>query len=124
MSTVRYNTDGTTYPSTASISRGDASEDPVAMVRRITELERSQGPSWAEYDVLYETSPAKLVLSHNLGPQVRWYVTQWRSASDTPLTDGFYHVWEESQEPGILTLATSVAQTTGGIVTLRLEKIQ
>lgn len=124
MSAPRFNTDGTPYPATASVSRGDASEDPVAIVRRVTELERSQAPSWAEYDVLYEASPATLVINHNLGPQVRWFVTQWRPATSVPLTDGFYHVWERSQEQGILTLETSSAQATGGIVTFRLEKIQ
>ena len=124
MSAVRYNTDGTTYPAAASVSRGDASEDPQGMSRRLVELERSKGPSWAEYDVAYPTSGATIVLNHNLGPLVRWFVTQWRPAAAAPLTDGFYRVWETSQEPGVLTLATHASQVAGGVVTFRLEQIQ
>lgn len=124
MSAARFNTDGTPYPATASVSRGDASEDPVAMSRRLVALERSQGPSWAEYDVAYTTGGATIVLSHLLGPQVRWLVTQWRPATGAALTDGFYRVFELSQEPGILTLGTHASQVTGGIVTFRLEQIQ
>lgn len=121
---IRYDQDGRPYPATASISRGDTSEDPVAISRRLTAIERSQGPSWAEYDVLYQTSPATIVLNHNLGPQVRWFVTQWRPSGATALTDGFYRVFEVSQEQGILTLGTNAGQVTGGIVTFRLEQIQ
>lgn len=124
MSAARFNTDGTSYPATASVSRGDAASDPVAMSRRLVALERSQGPSWAEYDVLYQTSPATIVLNHNLGPQVRWFVTQWRPSGATALTDGFYRVFEVSQEQGILTLGTNAGQVTGGVVTFRLEQIQ
>lgn len=124
MSATRFNTDGSTYPSTASVSRGEASDDPVAMSRRLVALERSQGPSWAEYDVAYATAGATIVLNHNLGPQVRWFVTQWRPLTTAVLTDGFYRVFELSQEPGVLTLGTASGQVTGGIVTFRLEQIQ
>lgn len=124
MSAVRYNTDGTTYPAAASVSRGEGSADPEGMSRRIVELERSKGPSWAEYDVAYPTSGATIVLNHNLGPSVRWFVTQWRPTTAAPLTDGFYRVWETSQEPGVLTLATHASQVAGGVVTFRLEQIQ
>ena len=124
MSATRFNTDGTTYPSTASVSRGEASEDPVAMSRRLVALERSQGPSWAEYDVAYTAGGATVVLNHQLGPQVRWFVTQWRPATSAALTDGFYRVFELSQAPGTLTLGTHSGQVTGGIVTFRLEQIQ
>jgi len=124
MSAPRYNTDGSLYPAAASVSRGDASEDPQGMSRRLVELERSQAPSWAEYDVAYTTAGATIVLNHNLGPSVRWYITQWRPATTAALTDGFYRVWEVSQETGILTLGTHASQVTGGIVTFRLEKIQ
>jgi hypothetical protein len=124
MSAVRYNTDGTTYPAAASVSRGEGADDPQGMSRRIVELERSKGPSWAEYDVAYTTAGATIVLNHNLGPQVRWFVTQWRPSGASALTDGFYRVFEISQEQGILTLGTNAGQVTGGIVTFRLEQIQ
>ncbi len=125
MTAPRYNTDGSLYPSAAPVSRGNAALDPEGISRRIVELERSKAPLWAEYDVAYTTSGTTIVLNHNLGPSVRWYVVGWRLASDAMgLTDGFYRVWEASQEPGILTLATHASQVAGGIVTFRLEQIQ
>lgn len=89
-------------------------------LQRVAGLEELQEPDSLEIELSYSTSGQDLTITHMFPHRVSWCVTGWRASGTTTLSDGFYRVWEKSNQDGILVLGTHPLQQSGGIVTIRI----
>lgn len=89
-------------------------------LQRVAGLEELQEPDSLEIELSYSTSGQDLTITHMFPHRVSWCVTGWRASGTTTLSDGFYRVWEKSNQDGTLVLGTHPLQQSGGIVTIRI----
>lgn len=106
--------------------KGDADINAVTpqafnrALQRVAGLEELQEPDSLEIELSYSTSGQDLTITHMFPHRVSWCVTGWRASGTTTLSDGFYRVWEKSNQDGTLVLGTHPLQQSGGIVTIRI----